>query len=115
MKQYETSDVNLNALLVTSWYTNDYMQCKMAIERVAKNLGFKIVGSNDVYKEILVVNSSFDLVVKVTTVNPRESGIDFCVTRKGLFANVPKQIDLWYTELNKQLQFKGKGLHKNGF
>lgn len=115
MKKYETSDINSNPLLITNWYVDDYAQCKLAVENIAKNCGFVVVGSDDTYKELLVANSKIEFVIKITTINPRESGIDFCVTRKTFLINAVNIIDFWYSELKKQLQLKGKGLHKDGF
>ncbi len=115
MKPHETSDVHRNEDMVTCYYVADYTQCKLAVERIAKNFGYQLQGSNDNYGELLLKSGPLDIIVRIYSYNPRETGIDFFITKNSFFAPSPvKHVAMWTSELKKSLQFKGKGLHKNG-
>ncbi len=114
-KVYETKDIHANQDLVTRYYICNYDNAIEAIKTVLKDYGYFLAGENNDYHELLFVGKNFDVIVRVSTYNPRETGIDFFVDKKSLFSGNPtKHIAAWYTAIGNKVQFKGTGLHKNG-
>ncbi|MFI3328851.1 MAG: hypothetical protein R3Y05_00040 [bacterium] len=116
MATYETSDINKKDELVTRWYNCDYNKAKEAVLKIMDNFKYNLVHTDDNYGEILFESVKYSTVVKITSITPIETGIDFYITKKSMldFKKGIAQITSIYKELDKSLRFKGKGLHKNG-
>lgn len=114
-KHFETSDNHSDSKMITNWYYNDFEECVDAIKKVAKLLDYSIININNDYFELLLKGFKFEIIIKITSFNPRESSIDFTLIKNSLFTPKPiDHVELWYSELKKILEFRGKGLHKNG-
>lgn len=116
MATYETSDGNIKSELITRWYSCDYKKAKEEILPMMERFRYTLVHIDDNYCEILFESSKYSTVVKVSSLTPLETGIDFYVTKKSTFdfKKGITQITAMYAELDKVLKFRGKGLHKNG-
>ncbi len=116
MAIYETHDAHKVDVLRTRWYSNNYNQCKDAVISVAKQLGYEVVNVDDNYCEMLLEGAKYSIITKITSITPRETGVDFHVTSRSMldFGAGKKHITLWYDSLSKHVQYKGTSLHING-
>ncbi len=116
MATYETTDGNTNDKLVTRWYACDYKKAKEEVIPIMKNFYYTEIHADDNYGEILFESPKYSTVVKISSITPLETSVDFYITKKSSFdfKRGIEQIEAMYKELDKVLRFKGKGLHRNG-
>lgn len=110
----ETSENNKKEELVTRYYRNDYDACKSAIKKIATEKGYTFGGVNDEFCEILIDSKDFTIIVKIVSITPIETSVDFYVTSESIFKNPTTHVTQWYDELKNKLNYIGKGLHKDG-
>ncbi len=114
MATVETSDNHKVIELRTHYYLDEYLICKMNIEKIAKSQGCTLFKADDNYQEILVETNDFSTIFNIVDVSPRNIAIDLCVTSKGLFKKPSSHIITWYSSLDKQLSCIKKGGVSNG-
>lgn len=114
MASIETAENQGNEELVTRYYRNDYDEVKVIIEKIVKRNDYTLVHVNDDFGEFLVEDETFTIIIKVMSITPIQTAIDFCVTNKKLFKNCKHVIVAWYKALDESLQFLGKGMNKDG-
>ncbi len=96
----------------THWYQANYAQVRDAIVDITRDLQMNIGNIDDNYKELLVVNKKYKLMLKVTEYKINETSIDLYLEVLGMFDFSGKKfIDLWHECLGRKLPFLGVGLH----
>lgn len=113
MATISTQEKHKTPELVSRWYTNSYDEAKSAVLEIAKGYGYSISNINDQFAELFLLSNKYSLVVKITSLTPRETSVDFHLVSKGLldFGKGKKHVIEWYAKLDKKLRFKGVGLH----
>ena len=112
MAIYETHELHSKEALRTHWYQGTYQDVKNGVVKLAKEFGYDIIDINDRFQEMLLEGPAV-LVIKVTSYNRYEQGIDFNVTTGGFidFGKGKKIITKWYEALGRYCKFKGVSLH----
>ena len=112
MANYETHELHSKEALRTRWYQGTYQDVKTGILKVAQEFGYDILDVNDRFQEMLL-EGSVVLVVKITSFNRYEQGVDFNVTTRSFFdfGKGKRVITSWYDALGKYCKFKGISLH----
>lgn len=112
MSFYETRELHTKEAFRTNWYQCTYDQIKKAIFEVAEELGYDVVDVNDTFKEILLEGRHM-IIIKVTSFNKFEQGIDFNITTKWLFdlGRGKVLVGRLYDSIAKHVKFKGVSLH----
>ncbi len=109
----ETQELHSIKELRSRYYKTNYRKAKAVITEYANKINVKVKKIDDVYKEIFIQGSNYHIIVSIVQVSPIETCIDLKVEQYGLVGlNRPfKKIVEFYAYLNKELDFKGIGLH----
>lgn len=112
MANYETHELHNKEALRTHWYQGTYQDVKTGVLKVAQEMGYDIVDINDRFQEMLLEGPHV-LVVKITSFNRYEQGVDFNITTKMFFdfGQGRRVITKWYDALGQHCKFKGVSLH----
>lgn len=112
MSFYETRELHTKEAFRTHWYQCTYDQMKKALFDVAEDLGYSVVDVNDTFKEILLEGRHL-IIVKVTSFNKYEQGIDFNITTKWLLdlGRGKTLVNRLYAGIAEYVKFKGVSLH----
>ena len=112
MSFYETRELHSKEAFRTHWYQCTYDQMKKAIFDVAEELGYGVIDVNDTFKEILLEGPHL-VIIKVTSFNRYEQGVDFNITTKWLLdlGRGKHVVNRLYNSIAKHVKFKGVSLH----
>lgn len=109
----ETQELHVVRELRSRYYKTNYKKAKaMAIE-YTKAINVNVTNIDDEHREILLQSKRYHIIVSIVQVTPIETSIDLKVEMYGLFGfhRSRKIIISFYEYLDRNLQFKGVGLH----
>ncbi len=109
----ETSETHPKKTLMTRYYRTRYSVVKDVVISYAKKNNYNINSIDDKHGEIFIQTTKFHLIISVIQVSVIETAVDAKVQTYKIFGfNKPQRIieDL-FTFLDKNLEFKGTGLH----
>lgn len=111
-KQAETKGMHRDAGLRTHYYKTNYNKIKQQIENYASQHKLTIRNINDEYKEILIQQRGYHIVVSCTQINPLNTAVDLKVEHYGMIVmNRPaKIITRFYQFLDSNLPLKEVGV-----
>jgi len=109
----ETQELHIVRELRSRYYKTNYQKAKATVLEHAKDINVNVANVDDEHKEILLQNSRYHIIVSFVQVNPIETSVDFMIEIYGLFGfHRPRKLVLsFYEYLDKNLTFKGVGLH----
>ena len=112
MSYYGTRELHRKPEFRTRWYQGTYDDVKKAIFQMANDLGYGVVDVNDTFREMLLEGRHV-VIVKVTSYNKYEQGIDFNISTKWLLdlGRGKVIVDRLYSQIAKYVKFKGVSLH----
>lgn len=112
MSFFETRELHRKEELRTHWYQCTYQEAKKAIFAIADELGYGVVDVNDTFHEMLLEGPHV-IVVKITSYNRYEQGIDFNISTKWLLdlGRGKGLVNGLYNHIGKYAKFKGVSLH----
>ena len=112
MSYYETRELHRKLEFRTNWFQGTYDEVKKAIFKAAEELGYGVVDVNDTFKEMLLEGRHV-IVVKITSFNKYEQGVDFNVSTKWLLdlGRGKKIVANLYGHIGRHVKFKGVSLH----
>lgn len=109
----ETKELHSDVTLRSHYYKTNYQKTKAVIIEYAKEHKIDVRNIDDEHKELFLQASKYHVIVSMVQVTPYETSVDLKVelyTMVG-FNRPKKKIIALYEYLDKQLQFKGIGLH----
>lgn len=109
-----TKENHAKEALRTHYYTCNYQKAKEAIIQLAQVMGYQVQHMNDQFNEVLLVKGAVTVLVEITMITQRETGIDFNIETSSFFdfGKGQKEIARFYQYLDKTLPFKGISLHR---
>ena len=109
----ETVELHPIIGLRSRYYKSNYAKAKAIILEHASKSKMIIANIDDEHREILLQSSRYHIIVSLVQVNPIETSVDFKVQMYGIFGfhRPRKVIFSFYAYLDKNLTFKGVGLH----
>ena len=112
MSFFETRELHSKEALRTHWYQGTYEELKKAVFKMAEDFGFGVVDVNDTFKEMLLEGPHV-VIVKITSYNRYEQGVDFNVSTKWLLdlGRSKTLVTKLYNQISKYAKFKGVSLH----
>ncbi len=109
----ETRETHSNNILKTRYYRTRYSVIKDVVIRYAKENDYIVNSIDDKHGEIFVQTTKFHLIISIIQLTVIETAVDVKVQTYKIFGlNKPIMIieDL-FNFLDKNLEFKGTGLH----
>lgn len=109
----ETQELHSVIGLRSRYYKTNYQKAKAVVLEFAEELKSIVRNIDDEHKEVLLQNNKYHIIVTFVQVTPIETSVDFKVEMYGLFGlhRPRKMIMKFYEYLDKNLPFKGVGLH----
>ena len=109
----ETSEKHFNKSLQTHYYRTSYTKVKNKIIDYANEFDFIVNSIDDKHGEIFIQTTKFHLIMTLFQVNALETSVDVKVQTYKIFGmNKPQRvITNLFTYLDRNLEFKGIGLH----
>jgi hypothetical protein len=109
----ETRELHVDPELRSRYYKTTFKKVKQVIDQYCDELGIVIVNVDEVHGEMFLQTSKYHMIASIIQVNPLETAVDLKVQTYQLIGrNVPKaKIAKMYEYLDKNLPFKGVGLH----
>lgn len=109
----ETKELHSLVGLRSRYYKTNYQKAKAVVLEYAKENKLDPRHIDDAHKELLLQSGRFHIIVSFVQVTPIETSVDFKVEFYAIFGfNRPiKKIISFYEYLDKNLSFKGVGLH----
>lgn len=114
MAIFETKEVCAEDIMKTHYYKTSYEKMKEVYLKYLKDRQFHIVSIDDHYGEIYAEFGRLSVQAKIIEQTPRETSIDFYINSEYLFGNKKKMVQFiceCYQLLEKNVEFKGLGLH----
>ena len=113
----ETSERNKKEELKTHYYKASFQNILKAFNKIAEDEWMEVHEYNETYGEIYLVGDGYECIVTVTEISRYESGVDFKINYFSVlgFGRPHKLAVKLYDLLDKELPFKGKELHINGW
>lgn len=112
MSFFETRELHSKEELRTHWYQGRYEEIKEAIFKMADELGYGVIDVNDTFREMLLEGEHV-VVVKISSFNRYEHGIDFNISTKWLLdlGRSKRLVSRLYNTISRYAKFKGVSLH----
>jgi hypothetical protein len=109
----ETKELHCDAPLRSRYYKTNYNKTKATLLEFAEQKNWTVRNVDDEHRELFLQGSKFHVIVSMVQVTPYETSVDFKVEFYTLvgFNRPRKMITELYQYLDKQLPFKGVGLH----
>lgn len=114
MAIFETKENCVEPFMQTHYYKTSYEKMKEVYLKFLNDKQFHIVSIDDHYGEIYAEYGRMSVQAKIIEQTPRETSIDFYINSEYLFGNKKKSYQFigdFYKELDKNVEFKGLGLH----
>lgn len=109
----ETQELHSNPSLRSRYYKTNYKKAKaLLLEYVAASKA-NVRNIDDEHREIFIQNDRFHIIVSFVQISPIETSVDLKVEVYKIagFNRPYKKIQEIYAYFNKNLDFKGTGLH----
>jgi hypothetical protein len=109
----ETSEMHDNRSLRSHYYKTSYTKAKEAMVQYANLNGLEVKHVDDTHKELFLQAPLYHIIASFVQINPIETSIDLKIETYTIigFNRPMKKILNVYRYLDKNLEFKGVGLH----
>ena len=108
---FETRDVTQDPRLRCHYYGNDYQTCQNAISSAMSGIGYKVMGVNEKYLEMLFESKKAQAIITLTKVSLYETRVDIKLNTHYLIplGRGLKHIEEIYANIDRRLTLKYKG------
>ncbi|QMS85549.1 hypothetical protein [Candidatus Xianfuyuplasma coldseepsis] len=109
----ESKELHSEVGLRSHYYKTNYQKAKAVIMEYAQKNKIEVRHIDDEHKELFLQASKYHIIVSFVQVTPYETSVDFKVEMYTMlgFNRPKKKIMALYEYLDKQLPYKGVGLH----